>query len=66
MVLGAVIDAGARVSEINQALAKLDASGFSLRSERGRRGGVNGTLATVDLNEEARRPRRIDDFLNIV
>lgn len=66
MILGAAVDAGAPLAEIERALHRLDAGGFSLETEPGRRAGVHGTLVRVRLDEEGRRRRRIGDFIQAV
>ena len=66
MILGAAVDAGASLSEIDRALAKLNVGGFSLGAEPGLRGGLSGTLVRVDLDDEGRRTRRFSDFIDIV
>ena len=57
MILGAVIDAGAPADELNTALGLLNVKGFSLVHKQAQRGGVNGVLVSVDLDEEGKRPR---------
>ena len=64
MILGAAVDAGASISEIDRALVKLKVGGFSLGTEPDRRGGVDGTRVKVELDEKGRRPRRFDDALD--
>lgn len=66
MILGAAVDAGAPISEIDRVLSKLKVGGFSLGAEPGRRGGLNGTVVTVDLDDEGRRTRCFSDFIDIV
>ena len=66
MILGAAVDAGAPLAEIERALHRLDAGGFSLESELGRRAGVHGTLVRVRLDEEGQRRRCIGDFIQAV
>ena len=66
MILGAAIDAGAPLAEIERALHGLDAGGFSLEVEPGRRAGLHGTLVRVHLDEEGRRGRGIGDFIRTV
>jgi uncharacterized protein (TIGR00299 family) protein len=63
MVLGALIDAGASLGELKDALDRLNAPGFSLSCQTAQRGGVRGTLVSVELDEEGRRPRRFHDFI---
>lgn len=66
MVLGAIIDAGAPFDELNAALEKLNVRGFSISRKLAQRGGVSGTLVTVELDEEGRRPRRWQDFIRTI
>ena len=66
MILGAVVDAGAPVDEMKEALGRLGVAGFSLYHEAAQRGGVRGTSVRVDLDEAGRRPRRWQDFVHIV
>ncbi len=66
MVLGALIDAGVPVGELSASLATLGVHGFQLSAERGRRGGLTGTLASVTIDERARRFTRVHDLLEVV
>ena len=66
MILGAAVDAGAPLAEIEEALRRLDVGGFSLEAEPGHRAGLHGTLVRVRLNDEGRRRRRIGDFIRAV
>ena len=66
MILGAAVDTGASISAIESALRMLDVGGFSIGAERGRRGGLNGTLVSVHQDDEGRRKRRFSDFIDIV
>ncbi len=65
MILGALVDCGVRPADLEAQLARLDAEGFALAVGRGSRRGVNGTLVTVELTDEARRPRHWQDFIRI-
>ena len=65
MILGALVDCGVRPADLEAQLARLDAEGFALDVGRGSRRGVNGTLVTVELTDEARRPRHWQDFIRI-
>ena len=65
MILGALVDCGLRLADLEAQLAKLDAEGFALAARRDTRRGVNGTLITVELSEDARRPRHWRDFIRI-
>ena len=66
MVLGAVVDAGVSIDHLNKGLAGLKLTGMSLSSEPGQRGGVKGTLVSVPRAGRAQRPRRLQDFVDIV
>ncbi len=65
MILGALVDCGVRPADLEAQLARLDAEGFALDVGRASRRGVNGTLVTVELTDEARRPRHWQDFIRI-
>ena len=65
MILGALVDCGVRVADLEAQLAKLDADGFALNVRPGHRRGVSGTLVTVELTDEARRPRHWRDFIRV-
>ncbi len=62
MILGSIIDAGVTVSDLERELRKLDVEGFSLAPSRARRGGVDGTLVSVELCEGAPRGLSWRDF----
>ena len=66
MILASVIDAGAPVARLNEALDGLNVKGFKLSHKPGRRGGVTGTLVSVELDEDGRRRRQWRDFIEIV
>ena len=66
MVLGAVVDAGAPFDDLKEALAGLNVKGFSLSRESAQRGGVMGTLVSVDLDEDGRRRHRWQEFVSII
>ena len=65
MVLGAVVDAGVPVKDLNKELSRLKVPGLTLSCEPGQRGGVKGTLATVKVRGRVGKRRRIDDFIAI-
>ena len=48
MLLGAIVDAGAPLDELRSRLGDLAFSGFTISARRDRRGGVEGTLVSVD------------------
>ncbi len=48
MLLGAIVDAGVPIDDLRAALGGLEFGGFSISARRDRRGGVEGTLVSVD------------------
>ncbi len=66
MLLGALVDSGLSVDVLNDELAKLEVEGFSVSAERSQRGGVTGTLVTVQEDESAKHHDRMTDFVDIV
>ena len=65
MILGAVIDCGVSLDALLAELAKLNAEGYAISARRGQRGGVSGTLVSVELSDEAKQPRHWRDFIRI-
>ena len=65
MILGAVIDAGVSIEELNAELDKLNVGGYTLTKQPAQRGGVAGTWVSVTLTEDAKRPRHWQDFIRI-
>ena len=66
MILGALLDAGLALEDLQEALAKLDVDGYSLRTQRAQRGGLEGTHLVVELEERGRRTHTIQDFVDTV
>ena len=66
MILGAAIDAGAPIGEIQKALDSLHIQGLSLSSRKAQRGGVSGTQVTVGLHGDAKRVTHWNEFTAIV
>ncbi len=66
MILGALLDAGLVLENLQEALAKLGVDGYSLRAQRAQRGGLEGTHLVVELEERGRRTRTIQDFVDTV
>ena len=66
MVLGSIVDAGVPVADLEKEVHKLGIEGFRLTAERAQRGGVRGTLVSVDLDEDARRGLRWRDFAAMI
>lgn len=65
MVLGAVIDAGVPVADLNRGLAGLKIKGLSVSHHSGQRGGVSGTEISVAVPKRTNQPRRLQDFISI-
>ena len=66
MVLGALLDAGLAADKLEEALGCLNVQRYTLSSRRDQRGGVTGTLVSVDVTEDARRPRGWEEFDEII
>ena len=54
MLLGAIVDAGLPLEELRSVLGGLACSGFTISARRDRRGGVEGTLVSVDAGSSPR------------
>lgn len=66
MLLGALVDSGLPVEELNAELTKLNVDGFSVSAERSERGGVTGTHVMVHLDDSAEHHDQIADFIDVV
>ena len=66
MVLGAIVDAGVPVADLEREVRKIGVGGFSLTGRRTRRGGVTGTLVSVDLDEDSPRGLGWTDFAGMI
>lgn len=66
MVLGAVVDAGVPLGIITSALGAMNVTGVALSVEQSQRAGVVGTHVTIELDEQARKSHRFDDFIAAV
>ena len=62
MLLGAIVDAGVPLDDLRSRLEGLPFDGFTLTSRRDRRGGVEGTLVSVDPGSSP----RFDTVSNLV
>lgn len=51
MILGALIDAGLSVQELESELSKLKISGFKIRVEKALRRGISGIKFNIDIKE---------------
>ncbi len=65
MLLGAIIDAGVPVRDLNDAIAGLGVSGVRIVGRPGKRGGVHGTHATVEIDAASQRSHTLEDFVRI-
>jgi uncharacterized protein (TIGR00299 family) protein len=65
MLLGACLDAGVPLSELEAALAPLGLEGVRLAAERVERHGIAGTLCVVTVPDAA-GDRRLDDILALI
>ena len=66
MALGAIVDAGVPFSDLEREVRKIGVGGFSLTARRTRRGGVTGTLVSVDLDEDSPRGLGWQDFAGMI
>ena len=66
MILGALVDAGVPLDGLRETLAELGVQGYTLSRQAAQRGGVSGTLVTVELDEEGRRPRGWESFISVI
>ncbi len=65
MLLGAVIDAGVPVDDLNDAIVQLSISGVRIVAKQDVRGGVHGTHAIVEVEDASRHSYRLEDFIRI-
>jgi len=65
MVLGALLDAGADVEAVADALGSVGIGGWTLRVERVRRGGLVACLAVVERDPDP-PPRRAGELLDVI
>jgi len=65
MILGGLIDAGLKPSDLKQELKKLKISGYTIDTEKVTRGGIVGTRFKVSVSCED-VPRRLEDVLKII
>lgn len=66
MILGALLDAGLALDDLQDALAKLGVDGYALEARNARRGGLDGTHLVVNLDERGSKTHTIRDFVEIV
>ena len=65
MLLGAIIDSGAPVGNLNDAISSLGVSGVRIVAKQAIRGGVHGTHAIVEVDDSSRRSYRLEDFIRV-
>jgi uncharacterized protein (TIGR00299 family) protein len=65
MILGALIDAGLDIRELESELGKLKMPGYRLKTEKAARKGISGTKFSVDIVER-NVGRRLKDIVEIV
>lgn len=63
MLLGAIIDAGVPVDDLNGAISTLGLSGVKIVAKQDKRGGVHGTHAIVGFDAASRHSYRLEDFI---
>ena len=66
MLLGALVDVGVPVDDLNKAIASLKVKGLSIAAEPGRRGGVTGTQISVKVDGQSRQRLRWQQMFGIV
>ena len=66
MLLGAIIDAGVPVEDLNDTVALLGVNGVEIAARPGLRGGVHGTHALVKVDDASRNSYHLEDFIRIV
>lgn len=62
MLLGALVDAGLELADLQQELGKLNCGGFKLSSTQVKRGGIGATLIGVTLDSDGNRTRDWAEF----
>lgn len=65
MILGALIDAGLDIRELESELGKLQISGYKIKAEKTIRKGISGTKFSIDIIEQNAR-RKLRDIVEIV
>ncbi len=65
MILGALIDAGLDLTELEAELAGLKISGYRLKAEKTSRNGITGTKFTVEISEQ-HVERRYKDIVAVI
>lgn len=66
MTLGALVDAGLLIEDLERELARLDLPGYHLESERVHRAGIAATKVNVVLDKKDQPARRLKDIEDII
>ncbi len=66
MTLGALLDCGVDLASLQELLKKLNLSGYRLESEKVTRGGIAGTKALVQLEDNSPVERHLSNILEII
>ncbi len=66
MILGALLDLGVELAQLEQAISRLPIKGYKLLPERVKRGQLSGTLLKVQLDREAQPLRNLSTIQNII
>ncbi|HEX77068.1 MAG TPA: nickel pincer cofactor biosynthesis protein LarC [Dehalococcoidia bacterium] len=66
MILGALLDVGLPLSELEAELHKLPLEGYRIGAERATRGTVTGTQVTVSVDATAHQARSLNEILDII
>jgi len=65
MILGALIDAGLDIRELESELGRLKISGYKIKAEKTARKGISGTKFSIDITEQ-NVSRKLKDIVEIV
>ncbi len=65
MILGALVDAGLDISELETELDKLGISGYRIKAEKTTRKGIAGTKLSVDVTDRTTE-RKLNDIVGIL
>ena len=66
MILGALIDAGLDIKELESELAKLNVPGYAISAEKTVRNGITGTKFSVNVSDKEQGHRHLKDILGII
>ncbi len=66
MALGALLECGVKLPDLREMLKKLNLGGYSLEAEKVKRGGIGGTRALVNIEEEQPVKRHLGDIVDII